>query len=659
MKRAVLLTTVLAFALVAMVTITIAQQSQVIHFQGILVDSGGSPLRTDFYNVNFSIWEHATNAIDPLWAETQTVEVTDGLFDVFLGSSNPLAPDVFNDDDDDGTYLGIQVEGDEPMTPRIQMGKTPNSFISARLLGDVETGEGSILLRNPESDSAISITSDGIANSFMINWAEPLDMPSPAIEMTAGSGEAGMIMQGIDGESTDSTAIVLNTASRNAGLILKSFPTINQFSSEVEIGTNSEGADMRMNICETNTPVIAFHADTSEGIFQMTRYSPTQIEEPSLELGVNPSGGSIRMFQPQPEPPGEPILQMITDETGGSIKLGGLIDIFPLLEFLSSSSEVIMSLADPRPTPAFPDLTIVGDDSGTKITTKGLIDTFPFFELFSDFSESKLTLEYQYPAQPVPGFSVVADDQGSEVTLGILESQDRIISIAANSSGGSMMFYNPGSRDIMIELSTSGDVIGQRGNFGVGNLLGGLNAFVAGSGNTASGDYSTVGGGQNNQATEDYSTVAGGQNNTANGLGSFIGGGYQNTASGGHCVVGGGNFNVNQGNYSTICGGFADTLTSTAQFSFLFGVGSKLTADSTFMVDMSHIHFGDETSGYEFPTFDGEDGNVLVTDGDGHLSWSSVATGAGVEKLLDIIEQQNMKIEDLNNKIAELEGRIK
>ena len=74
--------------------------------------------------------------------------------------------------------------------------------------------------------------------------------------------------------------------------------------------------------------------------------------------------------------------------------------------------------------------------------------------------------------------------------------------------------------------------------------------------------------------------------------------------------------------YSGVVGGYGDTVSG--NYSYLFGISGKLTADSTFMVDMPHIRFGDEVTGYEFPTQDGSANQILMTDGSGRLSWSDV-----------------------------------
>ena len=97
--------------------------------------------------------------------------------------------------------------------------------------------------------------------------------------------------------------------------------------------------------------------------------------------------------------------------------------------------------------------------------------------------------------------------------------------------------------------------------------------------------------------------------------GNFIAGVYS--------LIGGGFEHSIAGDYSSILGGYADTISATAHYSYLFGINSNLTEDSTFMVDMPHIRFGDETNVYEFPPDDGTAGQFIATDGNGQLSWSS------------------------------------
>lgn len=99
----------------------------------------------------------------------------------------------------------------------------------------------------------------------------------------------------------------------------------------------------------------------------------------------------------------------------------------------------------------------------------------------------------------------------------------------------------------------------------------GAGSVAIGTGQTASGTYSTVGGGADNSATgyscvvcggynntagaRFYATVCGGSDNTASGSYSFVGGGSDNTASGNSSAVAGGSENTASGDASFACGG--------------------------------------------------------------------------------------------------------
>jgi len=152
------------------------------------------------------------------------------------------------------------------------------------------------------------------------------------------------------------------------------------------------------------------------------------------------------------------------------------------------------------------------------------------------------------------------------------------------------------------------------------SILGGFN-------NSTSNNYCSIGGGGGNSAAGDASTIAGGYYNTTSNNYSAVGGGTNNKALGQASYVGGGLNNVVEGSWSAILGGMGDTITSTATRSYLFGINSRMTQPSTFMVDMPHIWFGPESTGYEFPVSDGSSGQVMATDGSGQLSWTSAAGG--------------------------------
>lgn len=174
------------------------------------------------------------------------------------------------------------------------------------------------------------------------------------------------------------------------------------------------------------------------------------------------------------------------------------------------------------------------------------------------------------------------------------------------------------------------------------SVLGGLE-------NTAQGDYSITAGGDDNLTEGIAATISGGAHNIASGKGSVIGGGgyhkvrgeYSVIAGGGgelqadsnqimgnYSAIGGGKSNSVGGHYSVITGGYSNNIQIGANFSYLFGIDSDLSQDSTFMVDMPHIWMGDETNGYELPIKDGTAGQVMVTNGSGQVNWADISGGS-------------------------------
>lgn len=105
-----------------------SSSSSTISYQGRLADSGGTPL-TGFHNLEFRIYDVPTGGV-PLWEELWTggnsVQVSDGLFNVMLGSiNNTLASTIQGYDE---LYLGITVGTDSEMVPRVQLGSVPFSM---------------------------------------------------------------------------------------------------------------------------------------------------------------------------------------------------------------------------------------------------------------------------------------------------------------------------------------------------------------------------------------------------------------------------------------------------------------------------------------------------------------------------------------------------
>lgn len=93
-----------------------------IAYQGRLADTAGNPL-TDTFPMIFRLYNQSSAGV-PLWEENwngpNSVAVSDGLFNVMLGSLTPIPQGVVTGNAN--LYLGVTVGSDDEMLPRVQIG---------------------------------------------------------------------------------------------------------------------------------------------------------------------------------------------------------------------------------------------------------------------------------------------------------------------------------------------------------------------------------------------------------------------------------------------------------------------------------------------------------------------------------------------------------
>jgi len=103
--------------------ITIAL-SQTINVQGVLRDPLGKTVEDGYYNLTLKLYEQETGGM-AIWQENQTsIYTVHGLFTLDLGSVNSLENVPFNT----SYFLGISVENDPEMDPRLKLLKVPNAM---------------------------------------------------------------------------------------------------------------------------------------------------------------------------------------------------------------------------------------------------------------------------------------------------------------------------------------------------------------------------------------------------------------------------------------------------------------------------------------------------------------------------------------------------
>ena len=104
-----------------------AQVPLTINHQGYLTSDAGAPV-TGTSSMTFAIY-NVVVAGAALWTETQSVVVTNGVFNVYLGDATALPDSIF---DGQELYLGVKVGTDSEMTPRIRLTTVPYAFASGR-----------------------------------------------------------------------------------------------------------------------------------------------------------------------------------------------------------------------------------------------------------------------------------------------------------------------------------------------------------------------------------------------------------------------------------------------------------------------------------------------------------------------------------------------
>lgn len=200
----------LIFILLLIFSSAFAAVPPTINYQGRLTDTNGDPVADGQYGMVFTIYDDA-DAGSVLWTETHpSVQVTDGLINVVLGSITPLNDAVFAGTN---TYLGIFVDGDAVL-PRIKFSSVAYAYrlgtVDGATGGDISgflnitptnfNYEGNALVINDASQtSSIEIKVDEVGIST-VTFYNPVDTKSAAATKqlamrltidTSGSGSIG------------------------------------------------------------------------------------------------------------------------------------------------------------------------------------------------------------------------------------------------------------------------------------------------------------------------------------------------------------------------------------------------------------------------------------------------------------------------------------
>ncbi|MBK6910195.1 MAG: hypothetical protein IPH10_04595 [bacterium] len=161
------------FALVLVVSGAQAVVPTTMTYQGIFTDLEGNVMPDGVYEeVGFHIMHSAVGG-PPVWSEWQDITISNGVFEVILGTWNPLAPADFLDPQGDGLWLSISYN-DTWMNPRQPISSVPFAFIAcvadtARNLG-VHT-EASVSQFQNTTDARLDVLEAAESGMFSENAA--------------------------------------------------------------------------------------------------------------------------------------------------------------------------------------------------------------------------------------------------------------------------------------------------------------------------------------------------------------------------------------------------------------------------------------------------------------------------------------------------------
>jgi hypothetical protein len=122
MKRTIL--TVLSLCLFAQLVWGAVPQT--LSYQGVLRDADGDLVADANYSLTFQLYAAPTGGT-ALWTETQSVATSKGIFNAILGSTTSLSSVSFSQQ----LYLGIAVDGESEMSPRVQFTSSPYSLATS------------------------------------------------------------------------------------------------------------------------------------------------------------------------------------------------------------------------------------------------------------------------------------------------------------------------------------------------------------------------------------------------------------------------------------------------------------------------------------------------------------------------------------------------
>ncbi len=513
-------------ALLAFVSsLAMAQIPKTISYQGVLTDLEGNPVADGTYSLTFRLYEEAEGGT-AVWEETHaSVTVTDGVFGVLLGSVTPLELTF-----DQPYWLGLAVNGEAELMPRVALAAVPYSFMAAQV------------------DSGVAVRSlNGLRDAV-----ELVAGANVAIEVKGQQIRIAAVGGGNGGGTSEAWSLTGNAGTTPGTHFLGTTDAV-----PLEVRVNSQRA---LRLEPGSSPnVVGGHADnrTVGGV-----------------VGAAIGGGGA-----PDDAAGDPEYNAVTDDYG---TIGGGWGNQAGDNAGTTSDQRFATVGGGKGNNASRVAATVAGGNANQATGN-----------YASVGGGRENIAANRYATVGGGWNnQVLADYGTIVGGGpsnpdnVANTSNRVFDNYGTIGGGGN--NRAGSDDGNATSATFATVGGGSSNTasnrgatvggGSGNRASGIDATVGGGfDNRASEGYATVAGGKNNRATHLHTTVSGGVGNTASDVGATVGGGSNNTAGGSGATVGGGDDNTASGSGATVAGG--NTNQATGDYATVGG-GSDNTANS-------------------------------------------------------------------------------
>ena len=548
-----------------------------INYQGWLGTADDTTGVTGTFTMVFKIYDAETDG-NNLWSETHEVQVSHGVFNVILGSVNPIPAEIFTGD---ALWLEVQV-GDEVLAPR-------KKLVSVGYAIQAENAEYAQYADTAEFAVDVGINyvdSAGVAaNAWRWNnntWG--IEYPKANVADTAGYALS------VDVDYVDSAGVAVNAWRWNNHAWGEKYPEAEH--ADTATYADTAGYALSVDVNYVDSAGVAVNAWRWNGNTWGVEYPKANIADTATyadTAGYAPDNDWVLETSPAN------YLRTYGDygiARKGAVLHGSMAYTHVNLGVVcttgtAGSDWYCCTVSGGRyNTASSPYATVGGGYDNTASNWYATVGG----GVSNTASGSETTV----------GGGRYNTANGEAATVGGGEG-DSASGYAATVSGG---YYNRASSSYATvgggRYNTADTTYATVGG-GHDNTASGYAATVSGGySNTADISYATVGGGYDNTASSSYATVSGGGYNTASGWGATVNGGYYNTASNSRATVGGGLVNTASGEAATIGGGGYNTASGdyaaipggayvkvTGRGSFAFGVGSCLDpikVDSDYVV---------------------------------------------------------------------------